>query len=135
MKKFCLFLVLLTMVMSIQSCKKIQVPNAEARKIFGEWNFITSSGGLFGKGDSQRYIHGDWVEFSEKGKLKIHYVDGAKKTIKFTIEMQKSIIDHQLRPTLLYGNNLIEEGYEISKDTLIMNQEAYDGFQYVFIRR
>lgn len=115
-------------------CSKTSVPNEEAKKIFDEWNFIFSSGGFSGGGNSETYTQGDWVSFDKNGILTVHKVNGETTKTKYKIKMRKSIINHEMRPTIVYKERLAES-FEVIGDTLNTFQEAYDGFSYMFVRR
>lgn len=116
-------------------CKKISTPNDESKKIFGKWDYLSSSGGFSGAGKSTKYCEECWVEFTEKGSFMIY--DGNDKKInksKFTIEMRESIFDKKLHPIIVY-NNFWSESFEVIDNYLVLREEVYDGFSFNFVKK
>lgn len=129
MKFFNLLLIITVLI----SCKKISVPNEEAKQIFGTWDYKTSFGGYSGGGGSTKYNTNQWIEFSEKGVATVYENDKKVSKTKFTIKMKNSITGHEL-PALVYRNGNFET-YIINSDTLIISEEFYDGYGYLFTRK
>ncbi len=127
---------LLFSVFLLLACKKIDVPSEDAKKIFGSWEYVSNTGGMSGSGGSYKYVKGQWVEFTDKGKFIVY--EGNKKISKFRfkIEMRQSIYGGE-RPGLLY--NIMEqefyESYQVTGDKLIISDEFYDGYSYIFKRK
>jgi len=123
----------LSFLFLFSACKKVETPNEEAKKVFGSWVYRYNTGGMSGAGGSQRFIEGQWLEFTDKGKLLIF--EGSKKINKFRfkIEMKKSIYGGE-RPALIYENGVYET-YQVQGDQLMISDEHYDGFAFVFERK
>lgn len=128
-----LFIVAIILVSSI-SCKKISAPNEDAKKIFGQWEYKSNSGGFSGAGGSSRFCNDCWVEFTEKGCFIVYEGDNKTSKKKFKIEMKESIYNANQRPALVYKNGGYET-YQIIGDTLLLSDETYDGYSYSFVRK
>jgi hypothetical protein len=122
-------------IIASSGCKKISTPNDDSKKIFGKWDYQSNTGGFSGAGGSTKYCDDCWIEVTERGRFIIY--DGNDKKIsksKFTIKMVESIYDHEHHPAIVYESGW-SESYEVNDDALILSEEAYDGFSYVFIKR
>ncbi|MEN9743392.1 MAG: hypothetical protein RLZZ65_1197 [Bacteroidota bacterium] len=123
-------------ILLLTSCGKIKTPNQEAKKIFGKWRFLSSSGG-FGGGGNPSYDSNDTYEYKENGKF-FHY-KGSVLVVKedFKIHLGISDLSQQSELMIKYGGLLTQlqrQSYTVQNDTLILSDECYDGFQYVFKR-
>lgn len=121
-------------LVSFTSCKKISAPNEDAKKIFGEWDYKSNSGGFSGSGGSTRFGNDCWVEITDKGSFTVYEGNSKTSKKKFKIEMKESIYDANQRPALVYKNNGYET-YQIFGDTLLISDETYDGYSYCFVRK
>lgn len=127
-------LLILVLVLTGVSCKKITLPNDESKELFGSWTYDSNSGGLIGVGGSNRFSEDASVKFTESGCFKV-YVGSVKQSQKnFTLELKKSIYDVNPRTALVYNNGDFET-IQISNDTLYLSDEMYDGYTYRFIRK
>lgn len=127
-------LLVLTLLLTAVSCKKIEVPNDKSKELFGSWTYDSNSGGLMGAGGSNRFSVDSSVEFTESGNFKV-YVGSVQQSQKnFTIELKESIYDVNPREALVYDNGDYET-FQIFNDTLYLSDEMYDGYTYRFIRK
>lgn len=127
-------MILAIIIISFSSCRKITTPNEESKKIFGSWTYINNSGGFSGMGGSSRFKSDSWVQFTERGFFKTFIGSSKVNQKRFKIEMKESIYDSNQRPALVYFNRTFET-YHIFNDTLFINDEAYDGYSYMFIKK
>ncbi|GEM_PF-307959 len=128
-----LFIATITLTSSL-SCQKISTPNEDSKKLFGSWLYDNNSGGLSGKGGSNRFSSGSWVEFTERGYFK-YYINSKKESQKrFKIEMKKTIYDANLKPVIEYRNGDYDV-FQISNDTLYLSDNNHDGYSYRFIKK
>ncbi|MEN9441735.1 MAG: hypothetical protein RLZ33_1812 [Bacteroidota bacterium] len=127
-------LLILALVLTGVSCKKVTAPNDASKELFGSWTYDSNTGGFTGAGGSNRFSEDAWVEFTESGSFKV-YVGSVKQSQKdFTLELKESIYDVNPRTTLVYDNGEYET-YQISNDTLYLSDEMFDGYTYRFIRK
>lgn len=119
---------------SNSSCKKISAPNEDTKKIFGEWDYKSNSVGFSGSGGSNRFANDCWVEITEKGFFIVYEESKKISKKKFKIELKESIYDTNQRPALVYNNGGYET-YQIFGDTLLLSDEAYDGYSYCFVKK
>ena len=76
-------------LVSFISCKKISAPNEDAKKIFGEWDYKSNSGGFSGSGGSNRFGNDCWVEITDKGCFIVYEGNNKTSKKKFKIEMKE----------------------------------------------
>ncbi len=126
--------ILAIIIVSHIGCKKISAPNEDAQKLFGQWDYQSNSGGYSGGGGSTRFCRDCWVEITDKGCFIVYEGSNKISKTKFKIEMKTSIYSAPQRPALVYRNSDYET-YQIFGDTLLLSDEAYDGYSYVFVRK
>jgi len=124
----------LSFLFLFSACKKIDVPNEDARKIFGSWEYKSNSGGFSGSGGSNKYSVGQWLEFTDKGVLKVY--KGSKKIskLRFKIEVQEGVFNSSVKNSIVYDKG----GYDIfqvNNNQLILGDDYADGFIYIFERK
>jgi hypothetical protein len=113
----------------LTSCRKIDTPNPEAKVIFGEWKYASGSGGWSGGQSDASFTDGTWVEYKASGKYKVY--NGSDKrthTEKFEFETREG------KTTITYKNK-IRQRFRVSGDTLFLNDDAYDAYSYIFVRK
>jgi hypothetical protein len=133
MKKIFILLFIGAIILASSSCKKISTPNG-SKKIFGEWDYQSNSGGFSGSGGSTRFCNECWVDITDKGCFIVYDGSDKKSKKKFTIEMKESIYDVNPKTSLVYKNGSYET-FQISGDTLYLSDEVYDGYTYRFVRK
>lgn len=118
----------------LTGCKKISVPNENALKIVGKWNYKSNSGGYSGAGGSDRFCENCWIEITEQGKFKVFDGTNQLSTLNFTIEMKQSIFSADQLPAIVYQNGEYET-FRFFGDTLLLREEHSDGYSYVFVKK
>ncbi len=121
-------------ILTLTGCKKISVPNENARKIFGKWDYESNSGGFSGAGGSTKYCDDCWIEITDLGKFNVFEGSDQISTKNFTIEMKESIISVDPLPALVYQDGVYET-YRFFGDTLLLREEHSDGYLYVFVKK
>ena len=124
------------LVVLLFGCGKINTPNAEAEKIFGTWRFVYSSGGFSGAGNSS-YDANDTYEYEENGTFS-HRKDGQLlDQSSFSLQLGPSITSQTDQLLIHYGGVLqqMTQSCQIHHDTLMLSDEVFDGFQYVFVKQ
>ena len=119
-------------------CGKIDTPNAEAEKIFGKWRFVQSYGGFAGTGDPS-FDSTITYEYKENGSF-FHRKDGQLiNQMNFSLQLGESIYSQGEQLLINYGGGMftqyLSHSYQVNNDTLILNEEVYDGFQYIFVKQ
>ncbi len=135
MKKIINYFTFGLLILVLSGCKKIATPNEECKKIFGKWDYISDTGGMSGAGGSNKYCEDCWIEITDKGNFNVY--DGQNKKIKsykFTIEMITRISDHTLQPAIVYKSGWTES-FIVNDSSLLLSEEAYDGFSYAFVKK
>jgi hypothetical protein len=133
MKKLVTLIVIATLFIG---CRKIKTPNAESEKIFGTWRFVNSGGGFSGAGNSS-YDAADTYEYKENGTFS-HYKGGQLiNQSSFSLQLGASIYSQTQQLMVHYGSGAaqqLSQSFHIHHDTLVLNDEVFDGFQYVFVK-
>lgn len=135
MKKI-ITLIVLCCAIAIQfiSCAKIKVPNEDARKIFGKWEYLYASGGFSGTGNSSRFNTNQWVEFTDRGFFTTYEGNQKIERIRFKLELKETVHSSSQLPALVYSKKNYET-FRVSGDTLVIHEEGYDAYSYVFVRK
>lgn len=118
----------------LTNCKKISVPDPNAKVIFGEWKYVSSSGGFSGGQTSGEFGKDSWIEFKETGKYQVHNNWRRIHCEKFKFETKRSIYTGNDEPTITYDKKTAQT-YKVSGDTLFLFDQAYDAFGYTFIKK
>lgn len=125
-----IFFIILILIATV-SCKKIDTPDDEAKAIFGQWQYIFDSGGLSGGGGSNLFDESSWIEFTEKGYYKVYEGSSKKEKARFTIIKNETGSFKYL--VWVKGHNSYK--YIVDGETLLLAEDASDGFSYVFTRK
>ena len=117
-------------------CGKINTPNAEAEKIFGTWRFVSSSGGFAGTGNSS-YSSNDVYEYKENGTFSHFEGNQLIDQSSFSLQLGPSITSQTDQLLIHYGgvSQQMTQSCQIHHDTLMLSDEVFDGFQYVFVKQ
>ena len=117
-------------------CGKIKTPNAESEKIFGTWRFVYSSGGFSGAGNSS-YDATDTYEYKENGTFSHYKGSQLMDQSSFSLQLGQSIYSQTDQLLVHYGGaaQQLTQSCQIHHDTLMLSDEVFDGFQYVFVKQ
>ena len=117
-------------------CGKINTPNAEAEKLFGKWRFVSSSGGFAGTGNTS-YSSNDVYEYKENGTFSHYEGNQLIDQSSFSLQLGPSITSQTDQLLIYYGgaSQQMTQSCQIHHDTLMLSDEVYDGFQYVFVKQ
>lgn len=114
----------------------MEVPDPELKKIFGKWDWISSTGGIAGKpiGVSS---YGDIIqlEFGRDGTYKKFKNDSLIDQKKFSFSQATSIQNHEPVWVVSPGESSLKMAVSFSgSDTLMLNEQVHDGFEHVYVR-
>lgn len=117
-------------------CGKINTPNAEAEKLFGKWRFVSSSGGFAGTGNTS-YSSNDVYEYKENGTFSHYEGNQLIDQSSFSLQLGPSITSQTDQLLIHYGgvSQQMTQSCQIHHDTLMLSDEVFDGFQYVFVKQ
>lgn len=76
----------------------------------------------------------NWIEFTERRICRIYEGSKCKQKKRFKLEVNESITGNQ-RSTIVYKASSLNQSFEINGDTLLLTDEAYDGYTYIYIRK
>lgn len=114
----------------------MQVPAPELKKIFGKWEWVSTSGGFAGKTitpASEKYT--SKLEFSSGGIYKKYKNDSLAEQKKFTFSQATSIHNHQSVWIISLDGSALKMAVSFSgNDTLMLNEQAHDGYVHVYAR-
>jgi hypothetical protein len=136
----------LAVCLFLTSCRKdITVPNSEMNKLFGNWQWIETSGGFAGQVKTPATEgYSQSVEFKSDGIYKLYH-DGKQKDKKtFTLSQGSSIHDTVTAVLITYKNtgcgnkteDVIKQSVKFGgQDTLFLLDECADCYSFVFVRK
>lgn len=116
------------------NCKKVNLPNPQAESLIGEWNYVSSTGGMSGLGAPD--FKDTYIEFKKNGKF-IRYNNKNKKIHNSEFEFTEANCIHGNIHAALKIHYKTEgnESFLISNDTLYLNSEFQDGLSQVYTRK
>jgi hypothetical protein len=133
--KFTIYLLLF----AVTACKTSNVeidPDIKMKDLYGKWAWIKSSGGLTGQiitpastgNNDMLDISSNIIKKFRNGHLLVQYPYQVKKSA--------SIIDKRLYYQLVPVNGgLIQSITMLRNDTLVLSDEAYDGYGFTYVRQ
>jgi hypothetical protein len=128
-------------------CRKdIDVPSTTLEKLFGDWDWYETSGGLDGNVYTPYTNYYNMrVKFTEKGIYKAYKNDTHYSKAKFELTVGATIFGDSLANLITYhdktgflGSNEITSTQSINfwgEDTLILIDESMDGYNHYYVRR
>ena len=143
--KIILFVVITTVSLFITSCRKdITMPNPELEKLFGSWDWVSTSGGYIGSTKTPvTEGYSAYISFDKKGITKM-YKDGKKKeTLKYTLTETATAVGNTTAYIIHYKNkgicNKNTPNQQIirfgGQDTLFLSDIYSDGFFNIYTRK
>jgi hypothetical protein len=140
-----LFMIVLTAFVFLSStCKKeMQLPDPELKKIFGKWQWVSTSGGFTGKTitpASEGYTVR--IEFSSNGIYQKYQNNALTDRKNFSFSQGTSIHNHKPVWVISFTEavphfNESPQAMSVSfsgQDTLMLDEQAYDGYGYIYVR-
>ena len=115
----------------------MQVPDPELQKIFGKWEWVSTSGGFAGKAITPaREGYTVRIEFSNEGIYHKFKNDSLADRKQFSFVQKESIQTHQPVWLLSFeGESSLPMAVSFSgRDTLMLDEQVHDGFEYVYAR-
>jgi len=102
----------------------------EPKELIGKWNWLSSSGGIAGTIYTPENT-GDniLIEFTSDSIFKRYLNDSLIMESTFSIQISKSIYDHDSTQMLVFEDAYMLQSFELqSPDELVLFDEVYDGF-------
>jgi hypothetical protein len=140
-----LIFILLSLFFVVTSCRKdISVPNPELEKLFTTWDWVKSTGGISGAGETPESTGCSiQIEYNKNGIFKLYKDNVQASKFKFTLSEGPSLYGSETVYIITYDN--LKESLESSpgpndeiefrgKDTLILNDQAADGYKGFYVR-
>jgi hypothetical protein len=112
--------------------KKLLDP--ELFPIFGKWKYVESYGGFTGKGTGWPTDARITIEFKKNGKFTHHSKGKLRQRDVYRLSERKSHLSSKLVHVIDYDKN-VDQVFELKGDTLILIEDVFDGFTYIFIRK
>lgn len=123
----------LILILIFNSCKKVVIPDASVKVVFGKWKYINSNGGIFG-GQCWPTDKSIWIEFKENGHYKEHERGKLVHTEKFIFK-QVDGVNGSRKYVLQFDENRTQS-FNVSGDTLFLSDYGWaDGCSYAFVRK
>lgn len=123
----------------VQLCSKDEVkPGNTDASLYGEWLWVSSSGGLAGvelTPESEGYMQ--YLKITEAGDFEIKKKDSLVVNSEFTLVEEESRIQNKSRFMLKFeGDVLMDQSYFVKgRDTLILVEECWDCFTYKYVKK
>jgi hypothetical protein len=135
--KTVIVIILTAFIFLSSTCKKaIQVPDQELKKIFGKWEWLETSGGFAGKITTpSKAGYSERIEFSNDGVYQKFRNDSLTDKKQFSFSQKTSI--QTGKPAWVLSLNEGSNSMAVSfsgQDTLMLNEQVYDGFSYSYVR-
>jgi hypothetical protein len=134
MKKIAVLILALVAV----ACKHgsdLPQPQVTISNIYAQWNLVKQTGGFTG---STIYTTPGtvYVQFSANNTVSWYQNNSLKSTGNFSVQLGKSIYSTDQKYILNFMGNGIDQSVMVAKkDTLVLADEAYDGYSSFYIRR
>lgn len=124
--------------------KKVEMPDSESQKLFGTWNWVTTSGGCVpGERNPASEGYNRTIEFSNKGICK-QYKNGDLES-RLIYEVKKGatiysanegyILTFKKRGLVKYKEKAIPQSIEFhGQDTLVLRDETSEGYLTAYVR-
>lgn len=126
--------ILLSFLFLSAGCKKITTPNEDAKKLFGEWQYLHDYGEFEVPSKGSRFSTDNWVEYTERGKYTVHNGGKTVRKKRFTIEMKMTAYNGNSKKAIVYKDGGYDT-FQVSNDTLFLGEAGYDGYNYVFVKK
>jgi hypothetical protein len=144
-QKLLFIFIFLSLIFVMTSCRKdISVPNPELDKLFDTWDWIRSTGGISGAGESPETTGSSiQIEFNKNGIFKLYKDNKQSSKYKFSLSEGESFYGSGTVYIITYNNMTESEksspgpNDEIefrTEDTLILNDQAADGYKGFYVR-
>ena len=129
------FLFIITGFITFVSCNTVKEEGYNS-KLYGKWMLVNVSGGIAGeinvintKAEKNIFV------ISEENNISYFYNDSLIRKTNFRIEKRKSIYSAEEIDFIIYENQQVPEAITyLSKDTLAISDNFYDGYTKVYIR-
>ncbi len=137
-------IITIIILIGLISCRKdIIVPDKNLENLFGTWSLVSSSGGPNGETTTptteNKTIE---VEYKENGIYKKFINNKKVNKMTFKFEKNKSIYSSEEEYLITYSTGKFSKKgvvshsfYFIGTDTLILQDECYDGYSYTYVRK
>ena len=116
--------------------RKNKYTKCGVQKDFGTWRFVYSSGGFSGAGNSS-YDATDTYKYEENGTFSHRKGGQLIDQMSFSLQLGPSITSQTDQLLVHYGgaSQQLTQSCQIHHDTLMLSDEVFDGFQYVFVKQ
>lgn len=125
----------LTLILTLMfnSCKKVAIPDASVKVVFGQWKYINSSGGWSG-GQCWPTDKSIWIEFKENGHYKKHENGKLVHSEKFTFKRVDGI--NGSKTYVIQFDKNRTQSFNVSGDTLFLSDYGWaDGCGCAFVKK
>jgi len=130
--KFVLIYYLLFHLLNVAAQKKTII-EPKFSPLLGKWKFIESSGGFTGIGAGWSVDNNIIIEFRKNGVF-LHYEKGRiRQKDRYRINERRSRLTEELIHVIDFDVNM-DQIFEVKRDTLFLQDDVQDGFNFVFIK-
>ena len=136
MKNLIIFTIFLAFAIS---CSQKINPSGAPSEIYGNWQWVSSSGGYAPKTitpATEGYQKS--ISFTSTGNYSEQQSNGQSKNATFTITRGKSIYNKDSARIILFdglGDRHQKQSFEVRGDTLLLRDECFDCFSHTYIKK
>jgi hypothetical protein len=137
-------IVLIALTLISPTCKKVMKgTDPDQEKIIGKWQWLERSGGFVGKTTTPlKEGYAIRIEFDKNGIYHKYKNDSLVDRKQFSFSKQTSIRNQKdvsvisfIDDTLKFNESPLPVSISFQgNDTLMLNEEVHDGFEYVYVR-
>ena len=141
-----LTIAIMAFLLSFAACKKDKSESIpEMKKLYGTWEWVQSSGGFGGGGSTPSSVgYTQTLEFNKNGTMKRFKNELEESQLFFSITKGSTIYSSGNATLINYTSNALSHSHDQlttqsvsfgGQDTLFLNDECYDCYGYVYIRK
>ena len=127
----------LLLAATLFSCEKyIDQTNPGLRNVFGEWDWIMSTGGIAGDTISASEVENSvWLSYDEEGNYIKFVNDKGAEYLKYYFVNKGSILSSITLGQIEYSNGVLQSVKMPHHDTLLLIDELNDGYAHYYVRK
>ena len=124
------------LILLFSSCKKIDTPNEQSKLLFGEWKYVSSSGGFDGNQADENFDYSSTVEFTERGKFRLNFANNSLMKGRYKIQLKDNPLSGTTETIIVYSRRQYNQFFQISNDTLYLldDGDELNTYNYIFVK-
>jgi hypothetical protein len=101
------------------------------------WKYITSSGGFDGNQSDDMYDSSSTIEFTERGKFRLNFVNNQFMKGKYSFELKNNPLNGKTETLIDFSRRQYDSFFKISNDTLYLKDDGdeLNTYNYIFVKK